>query len=536
MWGKGSASPVCAWVFRASAGTVRPVLHLDSLSSPSSSGFQDHVVAVTFATSVLLGLAGSTPGQKPPAGFDQVDHEIRIGVQPGRLRFAREAFAVAPGSKVKLILENTDAMLHNLVICRTGEKVLARVASAALALGGEASAKHFVPTMPEVLFHTKAIMPGETDTIWFRAPKVEGKYPYICTLPGHTFTMKGVMHVGEVEDELLTRVRYRVFDGSFRRLAEMARLQPVRSGEAAANVIDLADAGALSNYGVWFHGRLNLARAGKYVFFLRSDDGGRIRVDGSTVVDYDGVHGAGKERRGEIELGAGVHELWVEYFQGGGGQVLEVAMQGPGLPRRRLSPVGAAKSRGIPIPVVDRPVVMRVHVQDASSRSVAVGLPGGMNFVFDTRRCCVEFGWAGAYLDVGPDRQGRGGQPCRILGERFEVGGKGFSMRIGGNSVGAAETAVSQFRGYRPAPNPRFEFDWNGRRVNWTVSGVSAGVGLKYRIEIPGVAAGEFVELRFGGEGFDVTCPTGQYAEGRLRVPGPAASAFEVTVKKKEEK
>ena len=73
-----------------------------------------------------------------------------------------------------------------------------------------------------------------------------------------------------------------------------------------------------------------------------------------------------------------------------------VGIEGPGLRRRMLTAsASGGRPRGIPIMVMHDPVVMRVHVEDASSRSIAVGIPGGMNFVFDAEECRVQFGWAG---------------------------------------------------------------------------------------------------------------------------------------------
>ena len=143
-------------------------------------------------------LAVPLSAQAPPAGFEQVDHDIELGVLPGQLRFDKERLSVAPGSKVKLTLVNTDAMQHNFVLCRRGEGVAAKVAAATLQLGARASEKHYVPDLDEVLVGSKAIYLDQRDTVWFVAPAEAGDYPYVCTLPGHSFTMKGVLHVGEV--------------------------------------------------------------------------------------------------------------------------------------------------------------------------------------------------------------------------------------------------------------------------------------------------------------------------------------------------
>src|SRR3954453_2886035 len=85
--------------------------------------------------------------------------EVKIGVLPG-LKFDVQRFAVAPGSEVKIVLRNPDQMIHNLVITKPGARM--EVVLAALALGAEGPAKNFVPESPKVLWHTRALNPGET--------------------------------------------------------------------------------------------------------------------------------------------------------------------------------------------------------------------------------------------------------------------------------------------------------------------------------------------------------------------------------------
>ena len=64
-------------------------------------------------------------------------------------------------------------------------------------------------------------------------------------------------------------------------------------------------------------GHLRVANAGRYTFYLASDDGSRLLLDGNLVVNNGGLHGY-EEEKGEVELSAGDHELRVDYFQCGG--------------------------------------------------------------------------------------------------------------------------------------------------------------------------------------------------------------------------
>jgi azurin len=111
---------------------------------------------------------------------------------PG-LRFDLPSFEVRPGARVELTLANTDDMLHNLVV--TQPDAADAVAMAAMELGLEGAENGYVPDVGGVLFHTALLQPGTREHIYFTAPETPGDYPYVCTFPGHAFTMRGTMHV-----------------------------------------------------------------------------------------------------------------------------------------------------------------------------------------------------------------------------------------------------------------------------------------------------------------------------------------------------
>ena len=89
-------------------------------------------------------------------------------------------------------------------------------------------------------------------------------------------------------------------------------------------------------FGVRFEGSIEVDQAGSYTFYTRSDDGSKLYVDGTEVVDNDGSHGA-LEESGEITLEPGRHTVVVAYFENGGGEHLEVLYHGPGVERQMLS-------------------------------------------------------------------------------------------------------------------------------------------------------------------------------------------------------
>jgi hypothetical protein len=78
-------------------------------------------------------------------------------------------------------------------------------------------------------------------------------------------------------------------------------------------------------------GKLTIEKRGVYSFFLISDDGSRMFLDGALVVDNDGPH-TQRMVSGTLELAAGEHELEVQYYDQGGHKALELAWSGPGIP------------------------------------------------------------------------------------------------------------------------------------------------------------------------------------------------------------
>lgn len=84
-----------------------------------------------------------------------------------------------------------------------------------------------------------------------------------------------------------------------------------------------------------FTGNIIIPKAGKYTFFVASDDGSRIYLDDKLLVDNDRLQGM-TERSGAVELTAGPHKLMVSYFDNGGGDGLSVAWSGPGIQKQSI--------------------------------------------------------------------------------------------------------------------------------------------------------------------------------------------------------
>jgi len=68
-------------------------------------------------------------------------------------------------------------------------------------------------------------------------------------------------------------------------------------------------------FAINYTGRFWIEKPGKYTFGLISDDGARLYIDGSQVIDNDGLH-MPKTMTGAVKLAGGIHKIRVAYFQG----------------------------------------------------------------------------------------------------------------------------------------------------------------------------------------------------------------------------
>ena len=109
------------------------------------------------------------------------------------LKYDKARFSVKPGSKVLLTLTNESDMPHNIVITIPGARQ--EVVSAGLKLEGKGPEMNFIPDIDAVLWSIPILSPGQSKSVSFTAPSATGVYPYVCTYPGHGFTMFGEMYV-----------------------------------------------------------------------------------------------------------------------------------------------------------------------------------------------------------------------------------------------------------------------------------------------------------------------------------------------------
>ena len=155
--------------------------------------------------------------------------------------------------------------------------------------------------------------------------------PLISALPSHLAAEQG----GSLLQEPGIKVEYYYPSGKNVAIETLAKMKPKASGVVPQIVMNVPQLKQRDKFALKFTGMINAPKAGNYKFFVASDDGSRIYLDGKLLVNNDGLHGM-VEKSASIKLAAGTHDLIVTYFDNGGGDGLNVAWSGPGFKKQHI--------------------------------------------------------------------------------------------------------------------------------------------------------------------------------------------------------
>jgi azurin len=114
------------------------------------------------------------------------------------LAYTTTEFHAAPGEPIALTFVNPDVVPHNWVLVKPDALRTVGELADLLITDPEAVARHYIPKTDDVIVHSDVAEPGKRQTIFFAAPRTPGRYPYLCTFPGHWKLMNGVMVVDDV--------------------------------------------------------------------------------------------------------------------------------------------------------------------------------------------------------------------------------------------------------------------------------------------------------------------------------------------------
>ncbi len=129
-------------------------------------------------------------------------------------------------------------------------------------------------------------------------------------------------------------VKWEYFEGAMSSVKQFDDgRKPVATGES--DELTLSMRRRESEFAVRFTGAIEVPAEGEYTFWVTSDDGASLEIDGQKVLDNDGNHPP-REVRGRVKLSKAPHSFELRFFQGGGGHEFAVRWAGPGFDRQPI--------------------------------------------------------------------------------------------------------------------------------------------------------------------------------------------------------
>jgi hypothetical protein len=173
------------------------------------------------------------------------------------------------------------------------------------------------------------------------------------------------------------------------------------------------------------------------------------------------------------------------------------------------------------------PIMYRTFMPDSSPASIAVGLRGGISYVFDTVPVTVRYAWKGGFVDNSEVFKGHvANQQASLEGEIFYRTDGVFPLRLGDRDT----IPTIEFEGYRlENGRPEFRYTMNEQRVTEQILPASDTVGLQrtFSLEEP---EEEIRYIRQAHERLTVTASTGEWTADTLRLSPTEARQFTVAV------
>jgi mono/diheme cytochrome c family protein len=147
------------------------------------------------------------------------------------------------------------------------------------------------------------------------------------------------------------------------------------------------------------------------------------------------------------------------------------------------APKGIKEKKNYVLIVTDQPVVQRCQVPDPAGTivyGISVGLPERVNYTFDAEHVMFRAAWRGSFLDMSGDWGDRGGNPVRVLGQRF------YGQAIAPLHIGTADSdAPRAFKGYALREKiPTFSYTIGDVEVDERITALADGSGIVRTFEL----------------------------------------------------
>lgn len=321
--------------------------------------------------------------------------------------------------------------------------------------------------------------------------------PLAITVVGNV-ALRHIAYKAYTDERLsISNIQYTVYKGIFKEYDTLRKMTPVRTGATDSLHWQAGD----KRSQITFKGTLHVPKAGGYLFRLRAGGPAWLLINDREVVNNHGTRDFVRPFYDSIKLRAGDHR--VEIIYANYDQSLVIDYEGPGIPFTRLTAPTAERHEEAIEPleyaVTTEPGVQRgffMHRGKVNTYTMAIGIPGGLNYAYDINTYSLLSAWRGHFIDVSNMWTSRGESQRELpLGAVLELSGVppvqllAEERNVWQDTVAADKTPFAN-RSYRIEADglPVFHYSFHGASIEdrWRAS--ADGDGLERTVTVSNAA------------------------------------------------
>ncbi len=276
----------------------------------------------------------SKPGTTMPALFDGWSEKEKYEAALALTNFLAGTGKITDQTADNKAIQRGRRLFHEVgcVACHSPQEGDVKVAASTSVPLANLKEKYSIPSLTQFLKDPHAIRPS-------------GRMPSLNLDKDEPGDIAQYLLAGAINLQV-KNVRFTAYHGDWQELPDFDSLKVQATGTCAG--FDTTVAGKPHQFGIRYEGYLNVETAGEYRFWLGSDDGSVLTIDGKEVANSDGIHPHSIDEN-TINLTAGVHNVGVDYFEQAGDVSLTLEMQPPGGQRQDATAAFTLNEDGSPI-------------------------------------------------------------------------------------------------------------------------------------------------------------------------------------------
>lgn len=250
------------------------------------------------------------------------------------------------------------------------------------------------------LIHRNVTVTGPTRSAAFDDEKPTG--PIMIQGDHGPIAFKNIRYKTFGPDSIsLSKIKYTVYKGVYRNYDTLTTLTPERTGLTDSLSWLVGDRKAQ----LVLEGDMNVPKEGDYLFKIKSGGASWLFIDGNKVLDNDSTREYTNAYYSRIKLKAGSHPFKIIYANQDESLVLEY--EGPEIAFKTLTTPSSERLQKDADPlefkVAEEVAFQRGFYKTSSGinpYAIAVGVPGGISYVYDLNTYSLISAWRGKFIDV----------------------------------------------------------------------------------------------------------------------------------------